>query len=98
MLHAFFLFVCFNGVQLQPLRGHNNSRIRLVGIREKREKEEKEKRRRRRRKRIRRRRGTGRGRRREAFLNVLGMASCATVVLVEMKSPGSRTKITNNIT
>lgn len=35
MLGAIFLFVCFNGVQLQPLRGHNNSRIRRKGIREK---------------------------------------------------------------
>lgn len=34
MLGAIFLFVCFNGVQLQPLRGHNNSRIRCKGIRE----------------------------------------------------------------
>lgn len=94
MLNAIF-FVCFNGVQLQPLRGHNNSRITPVGIREKKEKE-KEKRRRRRRKR--RRRGRGRGRRREAFLNVLGMASYVTVVPVKMKSPGSGIKINNNIT
>lgn len=35
MLGPIFLFVCFNGVQLQPLRGHNNSRIRHKGIREK---------------------------------------------------------------
>lgn len=38
----FFVVVCFNGVQLQPLRGHNNSRIRPVGKREKREEKEKE--------------------------------------------------------
>lgn len=45
MLGAIFLFVCFNGVQLQPLRGHNNSRIRHKGIREKKHKVDKEKRR-----------------------------------------------------
>lgn len=43
MLGAIFLFVCFNGVQLQPLRGHNNSTIRRKGIREKNQKMDKEK-------------------------------------------------------
>lgn len=47
---------------------------------------------------MRRKRGRGRGSRREAFLNVLGMPSYATVVAVEMKSPGSGIKINNNIT
>lgn len=88
-----FFFVCFNGVQLQPLRGHSNSRIRPVRIREKRENEEEKRRRRKRRRRER-----GRGRRREAFLNVLGTASCFTAVPVEKKSPGSGIKINNNIT
>lgn len=102
MLGAIFLFVCFNGEQLQPLRGHNNSRIRRKGIREKRQKGEKEKRRR---------RWTGRGRkkereregggdrerkRREAFLNALDMASYATVVPVKIKPPGSGIKINNS--
>lgn len=84
MLGAIFLFVCFNGVQLQPLRGHNNSRIRRKGIREKRQKGDEEKRRtwigrgRGRRSERERRRGRGGERERksrEAFLNVLDMAS-----------------------